>query len=307
MNREVSSEMVKEFANVFQKDQVRRNSQRAVLKNGILASSENSFSVIENTPIFSIDLETGAVSNQKQSGRCWLFAALNTFRHKIATDINLKEFELSQNYMFFWDKFEKANYFYENIIATGAEKLDSRKVAFLLATPQQDGGQWDMVVSLVEKYGVVPKSVMPESFSSSSSRELNNFLNKKLRKDAKVLRDLISENVDEATLLKTKNDLLMEVYNLLATSLGTPPQEFNFEYRDSENNYFHKSGLTPQNFYKEFVGVDLTEYVSVINAPTSDKPYHQLYTVEMLGNVIGGREVRHLNVDMETLKSGALK
>ncbi|MDV2934154.1 C1 family peptidase, partial [Enterococcus faecalis] len=210
---------------------------------------------VENTPVFSIDLATGKVANQMQSGRCWMFAALNTFRHKMLNQFHLKEFELSQNYTFFWDKYEKANYFYENIIATGKEAIDSRKVAFLLATPQQDGGQWDMIVSLFQKYGVVPKSVMPESANSSNSRDLNNYLNKLLRKDAVVLRKMVAQGETLDAIEEKKEEMLESIYNFLAISLGTPPKEFDFEYRDEEKNYHLDRGLTPQIFYDKYIGV----------------------------------------------------
>ncbi|HBA5602400.1 TPA: aminopeptidase, partial [Enterococcus faecium] len=189
----ITPDMTTKFNKQFQANIKQQALQRAVVKNGITASAENVSAHVENTPVFSIDLATGKVANQMQSGRCWMFAALNTFRHKMLNQFHLKEFELSQNYTFFWDKYEKANYFYENIIATGKEAIDSRKVAFLLATPQQDGGQWDMIVSLFQKYGVVPKSVMPESANSSNSRDLNNYLNKLLRKDAVVLRKMVAQ------------------------------------------------------------------------------------------------------------------
>jgi bleomycin hydrolase len=249
---------------------------------------------------------TGKVSNQKQSGRCWMFAALNTFRHKMLNDFNLKEFELSQNHTFFWDKYEKANYFYENILATANEPLTSRKVAFLLQTPQQDGGQWDMIVSIFQKYGVVPKTVMPESSNSSNSRDLNNYLNKKLRKDAVALRQLVAEGKTAEDIQTAKEAMLEDIYRFLATSLGTPPETFDFEYRDEDKNYHIDRNLTPQSFYEKYVGVDLDDYVSIINAPTADKPYNQSYTVEMLGNVVGGKEVKYLNVDMPTFKKLAI-
>ena len=143
--------------------------ENAVTHNGLLKSLETRQSAIDNDYVFSIDLTTDAVSNQKASGRCWMFAALNTFRHKLISDFKLENFELSQAHTFFWDKYEKSNWFMEQIIATADLEIGSRKVKFLLDTPQQDGGQWDMVVALFEKYGVVPKSVYPESVSSSAS------------------------------------------------------------------------------------------------------------------------------------------
>ncbi|HHV3343748.1 TPA: aminopeptidase C, partial [Streptococcus agalactiae] len=162
--------------------------ENAVTHNGLLKSLETRQSEIENDYVFSIDLTKDEVSNQKQSGRCWMFAALNTFRHKLISDFKLENFELSQAHTFFWDKYEKSNWFMEQIIATANQELSSRKVKFLLDVPQQDGGQWDMVVALFEKYGVVPKTVYPESVSSSASRELNQYLNKLLRQDAQILR-----------------------------------------------------------------------------------------------------------------------
>jgi bleomycin hydrolase len=303
---EISKKTTAAFAQAYQENNKQTALQRSVVKNGITASAENVSAKVNNVPVFSVDVTTGKVSNQKQSGRCWMFAALNTFRHKMLNDFNLKEFELSQNHTFFWDKYEKANYFYENILATANEPLTSRKVAFLLQTPQQDGGQWDMIVSIFHKYGVVPKTVMPESSNSSNSRDLNNYLNKKLRKDAVALRQLVAEGKTAEDIQTAKEAMLEDIYRFLATSLGTPPETFDFEYRDEDKNYHIDRNLTPQSFYEKYVGVDLDDYVSIINAPTADKPYNQSYTVEMLGNVVGGKEVKYLNVDMPTFKKLAI-
>ena len=280
--------------------------ENAVTHNGIHASLETRKSEVENTPVFSLDLTKDKVTNQKASGRCWMFAALNTFRHKMISSFQLEDFELSQAHTFFWDKYEKSNWFLEQVIATADQELTSRKVAFLLQTPQQDGGQWDMVVSLFEKYGVVPKSVYPESISSSNSRELNTYLNKLLRQDAQILRDLIHSGADSEVVASKKQALLQEIFNFLAMSLGLPPREFNFSYRDKDNQFHSESGLTPQCFYKKYVDLQLDNYVSIINAPTTDKPYGKSYTVDMLGNVVGSRPVRYLNVPMDRLKELAI-
>ncbi|QWL82362.1 Aminopeptidase C [Streptococcus sp. ZB199] len=163
-----------------------------------------------------------------------------------------------------------------------------------------------MVVSLFEKYGVVPKSVYPESISSSNSRELNTYLNKLLRQDAQILRDLIHSGADNEAVATKKQALLQEIFNFLAMSLGLPPREFDFSYRDKDNQFHCESGLTPQSFYKKYVDLQLDDYVSIINAPTTDKPYGKSYTVEMLGNVVGSRPVRYLNVPMDRLKELAI-
>ncbi|WP_137664309.1 aminopeptidase C [Enterococcus hulanensis] len=303
----ITNERTQAFREAFAKNSKQVALQRGVVKNGIRASAENMQAHVENTPVFSIDLATGKVANQKQSGRCWMFAALNTFRHRLLTTFQLKDFELSQNYTFFWDKYEKANYFYENILNTAEQSVTSREVAFLLQTPQQDGGQWDMIVSLFQKYGVVPKSVMPESSNSSNSRDLNNYLNKLLRKHAVLLRQMVAEDATAEEIQANREAMLQEVYNLLAISLGTPPDVFDFEYRDDEKNYHLDQGLTPQSFYEKYVGIDLDEYVSIINAPTDDKPFMKSYTVDMLGNVVDGKQVKYLNLEMDEFKTLAIK
>ncbi|MGT2749425.1 aminopeptidase C [Streptococcus orisasini] len=280
--------------------------ENAITHNGLLKSLETRQSEIDNDHVFSIDLTKDEVANQKASGRCWMFAALNTFRHKLIADFKLENFELSQAHTFFWDKYEKANWFFEQVIATADQDLSSRKVKFLLDVPQQDGGQWDMVIALFEKYGVVPKSVYPESISSSNSRELNQYLNKLLRQDAQILREFIAAGADSAAVQTKKEELLQDVFNFLAMNLGLPPRTFDFAYRDKDNNYQSEKNITPQAFYEKYVGLKLSDYVSIINAPTTDKPYGKSYTVEMLGNVVGSPAVRYLNLDMERFKELAI-
>ncbi|MDN5952169.1 MAG: C1 family peptidase, partial [Loigolactobacillus coryniformis] len=307
MSQEITSAAIADYQSQLQQLPQSATVKRAVMNNGILAASENTDSKVAMNQTFSVDLSAEKVANQKQSGRCWMFAALNTMRRSIADQFNLKDFELSQNYTNFWDKFEKSNYFYENILATATEPLESRKVAFLLATPQQDGGQWDMLTALIDKYGIVPKYVMPETYNSSKSSELNSVLNLKLRKDAVTLRQMVADKASEQEIATTKSRFLSEVYRILVYTLGEPPVKFDFEYRDGDKAYHIDRDLTPQTFFKKYVGWDLDNYQSIINAPTDDKPYNHLYTVEMLGNVVGGRQVRHLNLDIDTFKQLAIK
>lgn len=300
---ELTSEFTQSLFDNYQKNAKYSAVENAATKNGLLNAFENRASHATNLPVFSIDLTNDPVSNQKQSGRCWMFAALNTFRHKILTEFKLENFELSQAYTFFWDKYEKSNWFLEQIIGTSDLEIGDRKLKFLLDVPQQDGGQWDMVVALFQKYGVVPKDIYPESISSSASRELDQYLNKILRQDAQILRDLIQNGGDVAA---KKAELLKEIFNYLAMTLGLPPQKFDFEYRDKDDQFHKFEDITPQAFYEKFVDIKLDDYVSVINAPTADKPYNKSYTVEFLGNVIGARDVRHLNVEMDRFKKLAI-
>lgn len=306
MSTEITNQPIKDFRTATD-DKHNNIIRRAVTKNGIHSASFDQEIANINTPIFSIDLDTGKVANQKQSGRCWMFAALNTMRHDIKDRFHISdEFQLSQSYTLFWDKFEKANYFYENVLKTATEPLDSRRVAFLLTTPQQDGGQWDMIVSIIEKYGLVPQSIYPESKASSATAELNNTLNTLLRHDATVLRGLVAQQASKDKISNARNEMLANVYRLLSLTLGEPPVQFDFEYRDELHNFHVEHQLTPQDYYQKFVSWDLDEYISVINAPTADKPFDATYNVDMLGNVVGGRDVKHLNVDINKMKAFAI-
>lgn len=307
MAKEITTSMVEKYSDKIQAKPKNKIIKDAVMKNGINAATLNNDSVVSMNPVFSEEIETGKVTDQKASGRCWMFSALNTFRHKLNKAFDLKDFELSQNYTLFWDKFEKSNYFLESIIETADEPLEGRLVSWLMTTPQQDGGQWDMLVAIIEKYGIVPKQVMPETFQSSRTVELNRLLNTKLREDAGALRKLHEQGKSNSDLEAAKDEMLEDVYRILVLSLGEPPKKFDFEYRDEEKKEFHReTGITPQEFFKKYVDMDLNDYVSIINAPTKDKPFNKTYTVQYLGTVVGGHKIKYLNVDMETLKKLAI-
>lgn len=308
MSKAISQEQLQNFQADLDKHEGHEVNERAVTKNGILSVSADYRSEVAMDRVFSIDIDTGKVADQKRSGRCWMFAALNTMRHSMREKLHMKDdFELSQNYTFFWDKLEKSNYFLENVLQTAELPTSDRKVAWLMQTPQQDGGQWDMLVALIQKYGVVPQTVMPETFNSSNSTEINKQLNLKLRKDAVELRELVAANNSDADIQKAKEKMLNEIYRMLAYTFGEPPANFDFEYRDTDNNYHRIENITPQEFFKKYVGWNLDDYVSIINAPTADKPFNHMYTVEMLGNVLGGRQVRHLTLDMQTFRKVAIE
>ncbi|MFR0553104.1 aminopeptidase C [Loigolactobacillus coryniformis subsp. coryniformis] len=272
--------------------------QRAVMNTGINAASEDITVQTQLDRTFSLELPTGKVSNQKHSGRCWLFSTLNTLRHEVAVKYNLKDFEFSQNYLSFWDRFEKANAFYENIIATADQAADSRIVTWLLDSPNGDGGQWDNAAALIKKYGVVPKSVMPETQASENTTEFNQVLNLRLRKDAVKLRQLVAAGADVAA---AKTEMLTVIYRMCAYAFGTPVEHFDFSYRDDANKYHRDTDLTPQSFAAKYLSRDLDDYVTVINSP--DKPFNQLYTLPIEDNVVGGQHVTFLNVDLATFKA----
>ena len=224
--------------------------ENAVTHNGLLKSLETRQSQVENDHVFSIDLTKDEVSNQKLLDVAGCLQHSTLFVTNLFQTSSWKTFELSQAHTFFWDKYEKSNWFLEQVIATADEELASRKVKFLLDTPQQDGGQWDMVVALFEKYGVVPKSVYPESISSSASRELNQYLNKLLRQDAQILRQILAAGADSKAVQAKKEELLQEIFNFLAMNLGLPPRHFDFAYRDKDNHYQSEKRLHHEPFIK---------------------------------------------------------
>lgn len=306
MENKISEQMIETYSRNVQEEPKNRVIKNAMMANGINATIAKNKAIVMMNPVFSEEIDTEKVANQKQSGRCWIFAALNTFRHRLNARFNLKDFELSQNYMMFWDKLEKSNYFLESILQTANEPLNGRLLSWLLTYPQQDGGQWDMLVSLVEKYGVVPKQVMPETYQSSQSKELNSVLDAKLRDGAYKLRQLRENGKSDKELTEEKISILGDIYTILTFSLGEPPKKFDFEYRDENNDFHREENLTPRAFFKKYVQVNLDDYVSIINAPTKDKPYGKTYTVKYLGNVIGGKQIKYLNVDMKTLKNLAI-
>lgn len=281
--------------------------QEAVMKNGIKKSITNQ-TVIDSQPfIFSVDVDSDKVLDQKQSGRCWMFAALNFIRQHIEKEHHIKNMQLSPAYNFFYDKMEKSNYFYQNIINTADKPLSDRKVNWLLSTPQQDGGDWNLVISLVKKYGVVPKEFMDEDAVSANTTELNFMLNRKLQKDAMKLRDLVNSGASQEKINATLHRMNEENYRIISISLGNPPKEFTYEYRDENNNYHTTGSVTPVEFYNKFVSIDPDDYVEIMNLPGEDYPFYQSYGIELSDNMVGGAPNRYVNLPMSELNDLMIK
>ncbi|KAI0138047.1 peptidase C1B, bleomycin hydrolase [Hypoxylon sp. NC0597] len=261
-----------------------------------------------------IPFEGAPITNQRSSGRCWLFASTNVFRIAIMKKYNLESFELSQAYLFFWDKLEKSNFFLENIIETADQPLDERLVQRLLADPVSDGGQWDMVYNLVEKYGLVPQALYPDSWNAMSSSTINYIIVAKLREYAVVLRDLARTSAATTTTLSaTKDKMVREIHLILTLTLGPPPSPS----ADFEWNFADKDGraravvATPLRFASDISSPDfritssaIAAMVSVVHDPRH-APLTRL-TVDRLGNVVGGRGITYINVDMDTLKQACV-
>ncbi|MGY3775673.1 C1 family peptidase [Helcococcus sueciensis] len=289
----------------FNSDRALRIAQRAASNNGILDASIDLTETRSNRHEFNINIKETKIRNQKASGRCWIFAALNVMEYKLCNKYNLNEFELSQSYIYFFDKLERANYFFNSILETLDEELDSRLVSHILTDPMGDGGQWDMIKNIIKKYGIVPKNAMPETTNSSASAQMNSYLTKILRMYAKNLRKAHNEGKSHDELERMIKGYIEKVYNVLAISLGTPPTKIDFEARDKDDNFISHKDLTPKEFF-ELIDMDLDQYISVINAPTKDKPFLNSYTVEYLGNVLEGDRVKYVNVEIEDMKKAVL-
>ena len=292
----LNHEELKDFENNFHVE-----SNNSILANIISANPLSKLSGVVNetqkyNPVYNVSVKPHLkVTNQKSSGRCWLFAALNVVRREICLKYKLSDFEFSQSYLFFWDKLERMNYNLECIIQTREQDINSRLVQHLLSDPTCDGGQWDMIVNLVNKYGLVPKCVYQESHHSSNSRELNVVLKKKFREYASLLR--VSEQPQ-----KLKQTCMKEVYKTLCYFLGKPPSHFDWEYTDKDNKYHKISNVTPLSFYQQQVPFDFNDYVCLINDPRKEHPYHKTYSVKFLGNVVDGNKVKYLNLPMQRIR-----
>ena len=254
---------------------------------------------MDNT--FSHKLDDWSVTSQKNTGRCWMFAGLNLLRVGAMKKMNLKDFQFSQNYLFFWDKIERSNYFLESIINTAHRPDGDRVVDFLLDNPINDGGQWNMFVNLIKKYGVVPQAAMPETESSSNSSMMNRMICFKLREGAKRLRDMHT-NTTPAALQSAKHEILTVIYRICCIHMGTPPASFTWQWRNKENEFKRDSQMTPQQFAQKYITLDVNEYLCIVHDPRPTSPTNRTFTVAFLGNVVGGDPVLYLNVEMSLMK-----
>lgn len=256
---------------------------------------------------FSTVLDDWGATSQKASGRCWMFAGLNLLRAGAMAKMKVKNFEFSQNHTLFWDKIERANHFLERVIATIDLDVDDRGLAFLLKDPIGDGGQWNMFVNVIRKHGVVPKAAMPESQSSSATGKMNGILKEKLREGAKTLRDLRAGGADIKALRVAKHEIVGVIYRILSIHLGTPPEKFTWQWRDKKRVFHRDTNMTPHKFAKKYITIPFEDYVCIVHDPRPENPRNRTYTVEHLGNVVGGEIVKYLNVEIDVMKKLAMK
>tara|TARA_B100001769_G_scaffold231827_1_gene194644 strand:- start:70 stop:1395 length:1326 start_codon:yes stop_codon:yes gene_type:complete len=301
MPGEITKKQIDKMRKEFESDSSARVAQNAVTSNNLSSVTLRRDLVQEIDFTFSTKLDEWKATNQKSSGRCWLFATLNLFRPGTMKKMNVKEFEFSQAHIHFWDKFERSNHFLEAIIETSGRPVDDRTIHFLLSDPIGDGGQWNMAMNLIRKHGLVPKSAYPESNSSSSTRWMNSILKDILRSSASEIRGILDSGGSDEEARSHKESRMEDIWRVLCIHLGTPPESFDWQWRDKDKEFHRRGEMTPQQFADEFVDVDWEEYVCIVNDPRNE--YYQTYTVDYLQNVAGGPPVVYLNVPSDEMKS----
>ena len=301
MPGQITKKQIESMRAEFDGDPSAKVAQNAVTGNNVASVSLRRDLVQEVDFTFSTKLDNWKATNQKSSGRCWLFATLNLFRPGTMKKMNVKEFEFSQAHIHFWDKFERSNHFLEAIIETSDRAVDDRTIHFLLSDPIGDGGQWNMAMNLIRKHGLVPKSAYPESNSSSSTRWMNSILKDILRSTASEIREIIGSGGTAEDARAHKESRMKDIWRVLCIHLGTPPESFDWQWRDKDKEFHRRGKMTPQEFAGEFVDIDWEDYVCIVNDPRNE--YYQTYTVEYLQNVAGGPPVVYLNVPSDEMKS----
>ena len=300
MSKGVTKAQIEEFRKSFDSDPSATVAQNAV-SNADLSTLALRRDLVQNMDFsFSTKLDDWSATNQRRSGRCWLFATLNLFRVGAMRKMNVKKFEFSQAHIHFWDKLERANHFLEAILETSDRPVDDRTIHFLLSDPIGDGGQWNMATNLIRKHGLVPMSAYPESLRSSNTRSMNTVLKDILRTTASEIRRILDDGGSNNEARKHKDERMKEIWRVLCIHLGTPPEKFDWQWRDKDNEFHRKGTMTPLEFVDEYVEVDWEEYICIVNDPRNE--YYRTYTVDFLQNVAGGPPVVYLNVPSNEMK-----
>ena len=297
----ISSELLAEISKGYEGNAADKAIRNALATTPIATLAMNAENAAMIDTHFSDIVRTKGITDQKSSGRCWLFTGLNVMRARMIDRFDLPMFEFSQNYVFFYDQLEKANLFLQGIIDTRNLPFEDRKVDWLFANPLSDGGQFTGVSNLITKYGVVPSEAMPETYCSNNTSAMANLLSLKLREDGLRLREMKSAKEMEAA----KVEMLKEVYRFLALCLGVPPTEFEWTRCNSKGDIVSTKTYTPKAFYDEFVGVDLEHnYVMLMNDPCRE--YYKVYEIDYDRHVYDGENWLYINLPVEKIKEMAI-
>lgn len=305
-NGGIDEAMLKELSESFRPSTAEKALQNIMLSKPIKELALNQENLNELDTYFSHSVPSKGITDQKSSGRCWLFTGMNVLRAKMIASENLETFEFSQVYNFFFDQLEKSNLFLQGIIDTRKSPIDDRTVEWLLKHPLSDGGTFTGVADLIAKYGVVPKGVMKESFTSGNTAAFSSLLTRKLREFAIELRTAHENGAKEKELLKMKKEQLKVVYKMLANVYGVPPTEFMWAPKDANGKYREEPQMyTPKSFYEKYLGINLQDdYVMLMNDPT--RPYWKSYEIEYDRHLYDGHNWLYVNLPLEEIKAMAI-
>ena len=250
---------------------------------------------------FSNRVVSKAVTDQKSSGRCWMFTGLNVLRNRAIREHNLPaDFQFSQAYLFFYDQLEKSNLFLQAILDTYKKAMNDQEVEWLFKNPIGDGGQFTGVANLIDKYGLVPADVMPETYNTNNTSSISSLLSLKLREYGLELRDMAAQKgMTPAKLNIRKTEMLGTIYRMLALTMGEPPAQFSWTERDAKGNVVSTENYTPQSFYEKYAKTDFSKYYMVMNDPTRD--YYKVYEIQYDRHVYDGQNWRYINLPMSEI------
>ncbi|QDF65088.1 C1 family peptidase [Mycoplasma nasistruthionis] len=281
--------------------------QNSVIKNGLKNTCINHKTLIKHDYVFDIETTIGEITMQSNSGRCWIFAALNVARLKAMKDLNVENFEFSENYLAFYDKLEKANTFLNFIIQNIDKPLNDRLVYTKIhSSVASDGGYWEWFVALLNKYGAVPKSIMPETFHSGNTTNMNEILDWHLKNGASRLHQLYAQKVTNQELLDEKEAILYEVYDIVSKCLGTPPTTFDYEYKDKDKKVVKIKNITPLEFFEKYVRNDFGNKINVLHDPRDLHPYGSIYLLKEQNSVYNDGDVKMVNIPLQAMKDAII-
>lgn len=302
-NGGITPEMLSRISEGYSGTPEQKAVRNALASNPLSAVAVNAENLAMMDTHFSDVVKTEGITDQKSSGRCWLFTGLNVLRAKMIEKYDLGDFYLSQNYLFFYDQLEKSNLFLQAIIDTRDLPWDDRTVDWLLRNPLSDGGQFTGVSNLIMKYGMVPAEVMPETYSANNTSQMAGLIKRKLREYALEIRE--NAGMKEKALGNRKEEMLSEIYRMLVYFLGEPPVSFEWSMWDRNGNLLSSKEYTPKSFYDEYIGEDLEDnYIMVMNDPSRE--YGKVYEIEYDRHVYDGHNWLFVNLPIEKIKEMAI-
>ncbi len=307
-NGELSLDLLSQFEKDVASDPEFRIARNAATRGNLQELVLNRDILNQNNFNYSTEVENKAeITDQKRSGTCWMYADINWLRLETMRAHKMESITFSHNFVMFYDKLEKANLFLNAIIDRRSKPIDDREVLHLLSSPASDGGEWALFRNVVKKYGLVPLEIMPDTTNKENSRFLNSVLYYKLREFASELREMTKKGKSVAQLDRKRVEMIKAVYRILVIFLGLPPETFDWSWRDKDKKYHQETGITPLEFAKKYIPVELDEMYCLANSPLERTPYGKVYTQNLFNNSVDGQLWTWLNVPMKNLKDYALK